>query len=90
MFLKYNFVFPISGLPAKPGLIKTALARLAGDPERWHELDIHGAVTVALAQRKDGEYKPVALILAQHNHFRTYLYGAEPQPATKVNKRIKV
>lgn len=71
-FLKYNFAFTYSGLPARLSLIKEILAKAAGDPEKWHELDIHGSIIVALAN-KAGELLPVALILGQHNHFRTYL-----------------
>lgn len=75
-FLKYNFVFLRSGLPARLPAYKEWMARLAGDPDRWHDLDIHGAVIVALADMGRGE-APVALILAQHNHFRTYLFGRD-------------
>jgi len=72
-FLKYNFAFLYSGLPAKISWIKETAARLAGDPEKWHELDIHGSIIVALA-RIGGALRPVALTLAQHNHYRTYLH----------------
>ncbi len=80
VFIKYSFVFPASGLPAKLAWYKSLAATLAGEPERWHELDIHGAITIALAQ-KEGELTPIALILAQHNHFRVYLFGRDvPHP----------
>lgn len=75
-FIKYNFVFLQSGLPARLPLSKQALAWMAGDPEKWHELDIHGAVILALIN-KSGQLTPVALTLAQHNNFRTYLFGRD-------------
>lgn len=75
-FIKYNFVFLQSGLPARLPLYKKALAWMAGDLEKWHELDIHGAVILALIN-KNGQLTPVALTLAQHNNFRTYLFGRD-------------
>jgi hypothetical protein len=75
-FIKYNFVFLQSGLPARISWSKQAMAWMAGDPERWHELDIHGAVIVALINI-NGKLNPVALTLAQHNNFRTYFFGRD-------------
>jgi len=75
-FIKYNFAFLQSGLPARLPLYKKALAWVAGDPEKWHELDIHGAVIVALINI-NGKLTPTALTLGQHNNFRTYLFGRD-------------
>jgi hypothetical protein len=69
-FLKYNLVFPVSGLPA--GLNRLAGISLKGaglDPGDWHPLDNFVAVHVVL----DGSGKPIAVLLAQHNHHRAYL-----------------
>lgn len=71
--LKYSFVFPYSGLPAELGFLKEAAARLAADPVKWHELDIHGAVQIILNEQE----KPMALLLAQHNYFRSYVIGKD-------------
>jgi hypothetical protein len=74
MFLKYNVVFAVSGLVAKlPPLYEPAL-RLAGfDLNNWHDLDNFVAVHVVLLD----EDTPVAVILSQHNHHRTYLLGKD-------------
>jgi hypothetical protein len=70
--LKYNFVFPYSGLPADlPGL--RGLVRFMGSTEKWHWLDIHGAITIVL----DSQRNPLAVNLSQHNHQRTYLVGRQ-------------
>jgi hypothetical protein len=71
--LKYSFPFPYSGLPAEVGLLREAFSRLLGDPVRWHELDIHGAVHIVLNYRE----RPIVVLLAQHNHFRSYLTGKD-------------
>ncbi|PCI39100.1 MAG: hypothetical protein COB53_03745 [Elusimicrobia bacterium] len=71
--LKYSFVFLYSGLPSKTGWLRELGAGLIGDRERWHELDIHGAIHVVLGPKK----KPVALLLAQHNHFRSWVFGQD-------------
>jgi hypothetical protein len=73
--LKYNFAFPYSGLPSKLGYMREAFTRIAGDPWRWHELDIHGAVHIVLNERE----RPILVLLAQHNHFRSYLVGKDIQ-----------
>ncbi len=74
VFLKYNIVFAISGLPAElPGGLR-ALLWLAGlDPDDWHELDNFVAIHIVL----DDTERPVAIILAQHNHHRSYLIGED-------------
>lgn len=78
--LKYAFAFYKSGLPSKqPTLLK--LGRVLGNPNRWHYLDIHGAVFILLNQRQE----PFALVLAQHNHFRTYVVGHDIESADKLN-----
>ncbi len=71
--LKYNFAFIYSGLPAEIGGIKETLAGLVLDPSRVHELDIHGAVHVVV----DKAGRPLVLLLAQHNYFRSYVFGVD-------------
>jgi hypothetical protein len=71
--LKYGFAFPFSGLPARLGPLREAAVRIAADPVRFHELDIHGAIQIIL--NEDG--RPMALLLAQHNHSRTYVIGKD-------------
>ena len=71
--LKYSFAFPQSGLPSRLGLLRGTLARLAGNPDRWHELDIHGAIHIVLNKDR----RPMVLLLAQHNHFRSYVFGKD-------------
>lgn len=73
-FLKYNIVFAVSGLPERlpPGL--QTLLTLAGlNADDWHELDNFVAIHVVLDEKE----KPIAIILAQHNHHRTYLIGKD-------------
>jgi hypothetical protein len=43
------------------------------DPGDWHELDNFVAVHVVLDEREE----PRAVLLAQHNHHRTYLVGRD-------------
>ncbi len=74
LFLKYNLVYPYSGLPEKTLSIKKLGSRLIGNPLAWHELDIHGAVHVVL---REDDLKPLGVILAQHNHHRVYLAGMD-------------
>lgn len=74
IFLKYNVVFAQSGLPA--GLLppyERGLRLLGLDPEDWHELDNFCAIHIVL----DEAETPVAVLLAQHNHHRTYLIGRD-------------
>jgi hypothetical protein len=73
MFLTYHVVFRHSGLPAAfDGWRATAL-RWFADLDDWHQLDHYTAATVVLDQRTT----PVALMLQQHNYFRTYVIGAD-------------
>lgn len=44
--LKYNFVFPYSGLPARLSRVQEWLSGFVGNPDYWHELDIHGAIHI--------------------------------------------
>jgi hypothetical protein len=77
-FLTYHVVFRSYGLPA--GLLpwQERLVNLVANPADWHQLDHFTATTLAL----DGEGRPVALILQQHNHLHTYLLGRDvPLPA---------
>jgi hypothetical protein len=73
-FLKYNVVFATSGLPARlPTGIETLLKLVGFDLSDWHQLDNFVAIHVVL----DEQEHPVAVILAQHNHHRTYLVGKD-------------
>lgn len=78
-FLKYNVVFARSGLPAGLSWVYDTGLRLLGlNPDDWHELDNFCAVHVVLDETEE----PLAVILAQHNHHRTYLVGQDiPLPA---------
>jgi hypothetical protein len=69
-FLKYNITFALSGLAADLPFGYETVLRLVGlDPGDWHELDNFVAVHVVLDEREE----PRAVLLAQHNHHRTYL-----------------
>ncbi|WP_432662171.1 hypothetical protein R9X47_16550 [Wukongibacter baidiensis] len=70
LFLKYNLVYPYSGLPEKTSSIKKLGSKIIGNPLAWHELDIHGAVHIVL---REDDLTPLGVILAQHNHHRVYL-----------------
>lgn len=73
-FLKYNILFSRSGLAsALPLLHRLMLAFPGLDAEDWHELDNFAAVHVVLDERE----KLFAILLAQHNHHRTYLLGKD-------------
>ena len=71
--LTWHFVFRHSGLPAGLPAWQEALARVFGDPEDWHQLDHYTAATLALGP----EGAPLALILQQHNHVRSYWLGRD-------------
>jgi len=74
LFLKYNLLFSRSGLAADLPLTHRLLAAFPGlDAGDWHELDNFAAVHVVL---DEGE-EPLAVLLAQHNHHRTYLLGKD-------------
>ncbi len=70
----YRLAFPYSGLPTVLKGLTPQLAGLIGDPNEWHELDIHGAIFVIVEKR--GEF-PIAVVLAQHNHFRSFVLGKD-------------
>jgi len=74
--LKYSAAFAASGLPGGISTLKEWAAKLAGDPWVWHELDIHGAIHIIVAEL-GGKSVPIAVVLAQHNHFRTYIVGKD-------------
>ena len=74
--LRYNVVFPFSGLPAGLSSAQETLASLSGSVDRWHELDMHGATYLVLDTSTDDV---IALILAQHNHYRTFVVGVDVQ-----------
>lgn len=69
-FLKYNLVFSTSGLAAALPWLHRLILRIGFlDAEDWHELDNFVAVHVVLDERD----RPLAVLLAQHNHHRSYL-----------------
>lgn len=71
IILKYSPVFPVSGLPKKIKWWKAMGANLASRTlDDWHELDIHGAIHIICDAKTE---KPIVLLLAQHNHFRSYV-----------------
>ncbi len=73
-FLKYNVVFAQSGLPVGlPRVYDWALRLVGLSPEDWHELDNFCAAHIVL----DENQNPIAVLLAQHNHHRTYLVGRD-------------
>lgn len=71
-FLKYSFTFAASGLPEKlPYGANTFLSIFGLSPDDWHQLDHYTAVTMVL---NDAD-QAIAVLLAQHNHHRSYLVG---------------
>lgn len=72
--LKYNAIFSASGLPGKLQWYKNWGVSLAGDKDIWHELDIHGAIQILI---NSDSLEPEILLLAQHNHFRSYVIGKD-------------
>ncbi len=72
IILKYNVVFTASGLPKILNLFQNIFATLAGNKTIWHELDIHGAVILMLDAQS---LQPMALLLAQHNYYRSYIFN---------------
>jgi hypothetical protein len=74
LFLKYSFVFPYSGLPEGSSPVTKFFAGFITNPNRWHELDIHGSVYIILDKETETF---LGVMLAQHNHFMTFLNGRE-------------
>ena len=72
IILKYNAVFTMSGLPKKLGAFQNFFSAVAGNRNIWHELDMHGAIHIMLDYKT---LEPMALLLAQHNHFRSYIFN---------------
>jgi hypothetical protein len=77
-FLKYNVLFATSGLPEELSAWSSFLLSLGGfDREDWHALDNFVAAHVVLDENEG----LIGVILAQHNHHRTYLIGRDiPNP----------
>ena len=76
-FLKYNLLFATSGLPAELSFWSGILVGLGGlDTTDWHELDNFVAAHIVLGKEDD----PIAVILAQHNHHRTFVAGRDITP----------
>ena len=69
--LIYHLVFRVSGLPAGLSPAAAIPLRLVADLDDWHQLDHYTAAFVVL----DGDGRPVALTLQQHNYLRTHLVG---------------
>ncbi len=85
LFLKYSPVYPYSGLPARLVWWKALGVAMIGSQQGFHELDIHGAIHVVL--RAD-TLEPFGVLLAQHNHHRSYLTPVDfPWPA---DNRVRV
>jgi len=74
LFLKYNMVFPYSGLPASTSKAKLLASKLIGNPKAWHELDIHGAYHIIL---EEDSLEPVGILLNQHNYHKSYILGKD-------------
>ena len=77
-FLTYSIPFTHSGLPKKLGrgqelVIRLAETLLGWDRNDWHELDVYVAYTLVL----DAQQTPIAVLIAQHNHHRSYLIGKD-------------
>lgn len=72
--LKYNFVFPRRGLPARLNLFQKFLASLLGDSANWAEPDIHSAIHI-FVNSWDG--RPQIVLLSQPNQYRTYVVGED-------------
>ena len=83
-YLKFNLVFDWSGLGVDlGGLAQVGVTLLGGSAARWHRLDIHTAVVIAIDER--GYQRAIAI--NQHNYVRTYLGGKDfvmTEPATVV------
>ena len=69
--LTYHLAFRVSGLPAGLSPAAAIPLRLVADLDDWHQLDHYTAAFVVL----DGNERPVALTLQQHNYLRTHLVG---------------
>ena len=82
--LTYHFVFRESGLPAGLRQPASALLKLTGGLNDWHQLDHYTAASVMLSS----DEMPIALMLQQHNYTRTYLFGeALSRP---IDNRVKI
>jgi len=74
IFLKYSAVYPLSGLPDTLGTLKELGIWMIADRNGFHELDIHGAITVILHAET---HEPFGLLIAQHNYQRAMLAGVD-------------
>ncbi len=70
-FLTYHAVFRHSGIVAGLSWWQSLGLMFAGDLNDWHQLDHYTAATLVL----NAQGMPVALIVQQHNHQRTYVLG---------------
>ena len=83
-FLTYHFVFRQSGIAAGLPRWQEMVLPIVGDANDWHQLDHYTAATVVL----NGSNIPIALILQQHNHERSYVFCVDlPYPT---NERIRL
>lgn len=71
IYLKYSLVYPYSGLPASISGGKRLAANIIGNPNAWHELDIHGAIHIILFE---DTLEAAGVLLAQHNHHKAYIF----------------
>lgn len=70
--LKYSHTFFKSGLPNDLPMLSRFMS--IGSKDIWHYLDIHGGIFYLV---KDSEKEPFAMLIAQHNHFRSYIIGID-------------
>lgn len=70
--LRYSFSFFKTNLPKVQSPFLKARTLFA-EKEKWHFLNLHSAVYFLM----DQDQKPIVVVLAQHNYFRTYLIGRD-------------
>lgn len=85
--LRYNLVFPSSGLPQKLPWWSTLIAFIAGSPSDWHDLDIHGGIYVVLA-KQDDDYRALMVLLSRHNQFSVHVVGKDLEMQSGEDLRI--
>jgi hypothetical protein len=76
-YLRYNFVFPTSGLAAELPSGTNLPAKILGWSNDWHQLDHYTAVTIVLDELE----APIAVFMQQHNLISSYIFGKDlPSP----------
>lgn len=77
LYVKYNVIFDWSGLANKLSSNARAGVNILGaDPAKWHRLDVHTTVVIAL----DPNRRQRLVTLEQHNYVKTYLGGRDFDP----------